>query len=464
MKIGISTRLFAAVLATAVIVVAVVAGATRWNFTRGFLGYLNDVAAERMDFVVPRLARAYAEHGNWDFLRDHEPRTWFGLLRPVPGEDLPANAVTAPDMPLASDLTGAMLRLGLLDAQEQWVTGYHDIHPSMLRRAVQFEGRTVGWLVLAPFQSVADGGDQRFQQGQLHAALGTAVLALTLAALIAWRVSRTLLAPVRRIAKATHRLAAGSYDARVDIDSPDEVGQLARDFNHLAHTLERNQALRREFIADVSHELRTPLGVLRGELEALEDGIRPFEPAAVASLQTEVRQLGQLVEDLYELALSDAGALSYRLAPLDLGALLRQVGQAHRARIEQQGLALQLRLPADPLPLQGDAARLQQLFDNLLENSRRYTDAPGRIELAARREGEQLLIDIQDSAPCVPDAALSQVFERFFRVDRSRSRASGGAGLGLAICRNIVLAHGGEIAAQPCALGGVWITIRLPRS
>lgn len=464
MRFGISSRLFLAVLATAVLMVALVGGTTRWNFERGFLGYLNELAVERMGFVLPRLSRYYAQEGNWDHLRE-EPRAWFHMLRPVPGEELPADATRGPGgPPLASDLTGAMLRLGLLDAQQQWVAGYRDITPEMQRKPVQVNGHTVGWLVLAPFQSVADGGDQRFQQGQGRAVIAIAALALVLAALIAWWVSRVLLAPVKRVAEATHRLAAGEHDIRVEVDSPDEVGQLGRDFNHLAHTLARNEALRREFIADVSHELRTPLAVLRGELEALEDGIRPMDRQAVASLQGEVKQLGQLVDDLYELALSDAGALSYRMAPLDLGALLQRVVETHRHRIEAQGLQLHLALPDGPLPLQADESRLQQLFDNLLENSRRYTDAPGEIRLQVQADAQHWLIDLQDSSPGVPEAELNRLFERFFRVDASRSRSTGGAGLGLAICRNIVLAHDGQISAQASSLGGVWIRVQLPRA
>ena len=464
MRIGISTRVFLAVLATAGLAVVMVSAAARWNFERGFLGYLNEVALERMSQVLPRLEQVYAEHGTWEGLRE-VPRRWYRLLRPQPGRDAPPDAAGRPvmDEPPMSELTGAMLRLGLLDAQMQWVAGYRGVTPAMQRQPVMHEGEIVGWLVLAPFERVADDGDRRFQQGQTQATLATAVLALVLAALIAWWVSGALLAPVRRVARATHLLAAGHHEVRVQAQGHDEIGQLARDFNHLAHTLERNEALRREFVADVSHELRTPLAVLRGELEALEDGIRPLDRAAVASLQGEVARLGQLVDDLFELALSDAGALSYRMAPLDLGALLRRVADTHRPRMEGNGLALELRLPEGTLPLQGDEGRLQQLLDNLLENSRRYTDAPGCVRIEVQPGPGHWRIDVQDSAPGLPAELLPRLFERFFRAEGSRSRASGGAGLGLAICRNIVQAHGGRIEALPAALGGVWIRIELPR-
>jgi len=462
MRFGISTRLFLAMLATAALTVLLVSGATRWNFERGFIGYLNELAMERMESVLPRVNQAYAEHGNWDFLRSRR-NAWFELLRPAGGPVQPANQPVGPGTVLTSDLTGAVLRLGVLDSQMQWVAGFRGIDAEMRHRAIVLNGQTVGWLVLAPFQSVADGGDQRFGQGQARATIAISLLAVLMAALIAWWVSRKLAEPVRLVASATHRLAAGDHGVRVQVDSPDEVGRLARDFNHLAQTLERNEALRREFVADVSHELRTPLAVLRGELEALEDGVRVLDAQAVKSLQGEVRQLGQLVDDLYELALTDAGALSYRMEAMDLGELLRDIAAAHRLRIDAAGLQLVLDLPNEAVDVQADAGRLQQLFDNLLENSRRYTDAPGQIRLAVRAAGPHWRIDLHDSAPGVPAEVLSQLFERFYRVDGSRSRATGGAGLGLAICRNIVLAHDGRIEALASELGGVLVRIELPR-
>jgi two-component system sensor histidine kinase BaeS len=216
-------------------------------------------------------------------------------------------------------------------------------------------------------------------------------------------------------------------------------------------------------MADVSHELRTPLGILKGELEALEDGITPLDANAVASLQAEVARIGGLVEDLHELALSDAGALSYRQEPLDLVPLLQRAAQAHQSRMQAAGLTLQMEaLPASAL-VSGDAARLLQLLDNLLENCRRYTDAPGTIRIALEAVSGEWQLSIDDSAPGVPAELQDQLFDRFFRVDGSRSRATGGSGLGLAICSNIVQAHGGHISAHPSPLGGVRIAIRLPR-
>jgi len=487
MKLGITHKLFLVVLATAIFAVVLVGSTTHVSFTRGFLGYLNELAVERMELVTARVQRAYVEHGNWDFMRD-TPAAWFGMLRPGDDEERVTNALPGSDIPI-SDLTGAFLRMGLVDAQGQWVAGYRNIatdsqsqekdrdkelpshsprHPSIdvtystLRQPVKANGQIVGWVVLATFQSVTDAGKQRFHEDQLHAILITSLIAVGLAGLIAFWLARTLVAPVKRIAAATHRLASGQYSTRVEVSSHDEVGNLAADFNHLAQTLQRNEHMRREFMADVSHELRTPLGILRGELEAMDDGIRPMTPAALHSLQAEVVTLSQLVDDFYELSLSDAGALVYRMSEIDLRDPLMQAVHSMQTRIAQQNLRLDLQLPEHPLLVSADTARLQQLFHNLLENSLRYTDAGGQIAISARIVADKVEINWQDSAPGVSEDVLPRLFERFFRGEGSRNRATGGSGLGLAICRNIVEAHGGTIAAKASPLGGLWIITTLP--
>ena len=462
MKIGITRKLFLAVLATVIFAVLVVGVATRWSFTRGFLGYLNELAVERMEFVTARVVQAYAQHGNWDFMRD-QPEAWIGLLRPVVGQELTTETLPGSNLP-TSDLTGAFLRLGLVDSQQQWVAGYREIDINMQRRPVMVNGSTVGWVVLASFQSVADAGNLQFQEDQFRAVLLACSIAVALAALIALWLARTLLAPVRRVAEATHHLAAGRYETRVNVTSHDEVGQLAADFNHLAQTLQRNEGVRRDFMADVSHELRTPLAILRGELEAIEDGVRAVTPTALHSLQGEVATLSQLVDDLYELSLSDAGALAYRLHELDLRVLLTSTVDSMRMRFAQRDLRIELQLPSRALPVNADEARLQQLFHNVLENSLRYTDCGGQLRIGVQETADWLQVDFQDSAPGVVVEMLPHLFERFFRSEGSRSRATGGAGLGLTICRNIAEAHGGTIEAQASPLGGLWIAVRLPSS
>ncbi|KAI1694070.1 histidine kinase-, DNA gyrase b-, and HSP90-like ATPase domain-containing protein [Ditylenchus destructor] len=244
--------------------------------------------------------------------------------------------------------------------------------------------------------------------------------AVLLAGGVAAWVTRRLLRPVRHVAAATHQLAAGDF------------------------------------------ALRTPLGVLHGELEAIEDGVRQPDAQALRSLQGEVAVLHKLVEDLHELSLADVGGLAYRKDVVDLGALIGVTAGAFGERLHGSGLALRLDLPEEPLPVFGDERRLRQLLGNLLENSCRYTDAGGALSISARVSGRQVVVDLQDTAPGVGPEHLPRLFERFYRVDGSRSRQGGGSGLGLSICQRIVEAHEGRITATPSPLGGLWIRVELP--
>lgn len=466
MKSSLAARLFLAVLGTAMLVAVAMGVAAHVSLNRDFLGYLNEQAESRLDLAVPSVTAGYRQHASWDFLRAR-PELWFRLLRPLPDDDripiserppAPASATATP-----AELTGASRRFTLLDADRRRIVGFAEPAAHAIERAIVVDGLTVGWLVLTPFESVSSGAEKRFADAQARAGWLVGGAAVLLAAAVALWVSRRLLRPVRQVAQATHRLAAGDHAARVpEPASDDEIGRLAHDFNQLALTLQRNEAMRREFMADLSHELRTPLGVLHGELEAMEDGVRRPDAPALRSLRGTVLMLHKLVDDLYELSLADIGALSYRKAELDLRDVIDDTAGAFGERIKSRGLALQLELPAEPLPAFGDARRLRQLFHNLLENSCRYTDAGGALRLQVQRQGRRMLIDLHDSAPGVADEHLPRLFDRFFRAEASRSRRSGGAGLGLSICQRIVQAHEGRIEARPSPLGGLWLHVELP--
>jgi two-component system sensor histidine kinase BaeS len=459
MKPGITAKLFIAVLATGILITLAMGVAAHISFTRGFLGYLNEQGVERAESLLPALSAAYKQHGNWDFLR-RNPRAWFELMRSVRAtqsdDALPPGTLPEPD------LTGVNLRVTLLDADRRVVIGQPNVGPDAALRAIEVDGGTVGWLAVLPFQRATASAGVRFQERQFRAIWIIGALSVLLAAAVAMWLARKLLAPVKRIAGATHRLAAGDYATRVPVASRDEIGALAEDFNRLAQTLESNEQLRRAFVADISHELRTPLAVMRGELEAIEDGVRPLSAESLKSLQAEVNMLTKLVGDLYDLSLSDVGALAYRKVDVDITEELQLALGTFRARLAAHGITLDAQLPDRPVMILADEARLRQLFHNLLENSLRYTDPGGVVKVSCTLGDHEVQIDFQDSKPAVPEASLSRLFERFYRVEGSRNRASGGAGLGLAICKNIVEAHQGTIAAHASPLGGLWISVTLP--
>ena len=455
---GITSKLFLAILATCIVVALAMGAAMRYSFHASFTNYLHERDQRRAEILTDTLAEVYRELGSWDPLRT-EPRLWWRILRAAPG--------TGPGR--TDDGFSPSTPFFLVDRDGRAVAGAGvrntltaPVHRHLDRTPIQVDGATVGWLVRQPLGLPPDALDERFATQQLQATWMTGIVSVLVAALVSLLLARMLLAPIQRIGRATHQLAAGQYHTRVTVDRHDELGQLADDFNRLATTLEKNETLRRELVADISHELRTPLAVLRGELEALQDGVRSLTPASIESLQHEVATLQQLITDLHELALADVGAMTYRLQRIDALAVLRQACQAYAERLAARPLQWQAELPDAPIWLQGDEQRLSQLFHNLLENTLRYTDPGGQVRLRARRQGNALHIDLEDSAPGVPTELLPRLFERLFRVEHSRNRDHGGSGLGLAICQRIVEAHGGQIRALPSALGGIHIQVILP--
>jgi len=354
-------------------------------------------------------------------------------------------------------------RLRLFDGAGELVFGPAQVKDDEIRHPIAWADETVGYLALQRNKLITDELARGFQIGQRRTYVLVAGLALLLAALASMWLARRLLRPVRRITAGARDLGAGHYGIRILVDRGDELGRLAEDFNHLASALERNEQTRRQWIADISHELRTPLAVLQSEIEALIDGVRPTSAVRLHSLHGEVLDLGKLVDDLYELALSDIGALDYRREPLDLAELIEHAAEGFRPRCTVKDLQLINRV-SGPLPFTGDARRLQQLFNNLLENSLRYTDPGGRMEIDQETSADAYHLRLQDTAPGVPDEALPHLFERLYRVDKSRSRSQGGTGLGLAICRSIVEAHDGRIEVEHSPLGGLATHIHLPRT
>jgi two-component system sensor histidine kinase BaeS len=276
-------------------------------------------------------------------------------------------------------------------------------------------------------------------------------------------LAHRLVLPIKRLAASMHRLASGEYDTRVAVGPEDELGQLARDFNTLALTLEKNERARRRWVADVSHELRTPLAILRGEIEAIQDGVRQAGPESMRSLHGEVMHLSRLVDDLYQISLYDIGALTYRKGSIDLKEVLEDALAMLGQEFVQKGINLSIELPRDDgCSVFADPDRLSQLFSNLLDNSLKYTDAGGKLSVKLQRGSNTALVEFADSAPGVAADQLERLFDRLYRVESSRNRAKGGAGLGLAICKNIVEAHEGTIAALPSPHGGVLIRVELP--
>jgi len=351
----------------------------------------------------------------------------------------------------------------LLRVDKSIIFGRQEALPQLILHPIRHQDQVVGFLGLLPGKPVNQLGEILFMERQTKAFFWIALLMIALSAGLALLLAYTLGRPLKRITAVAKALAVGRYHVRLPVESGDELGQLARNFNEMATALEQSEQARRRWIADISHELRTPLAVLRGELEALQDGIRPLTREAVDSLFGDVMRLNRLTEDLYQLALSDQGALTYRKTLACPVATLKEDLAALMPGFNSKQLNVQLiDNTAGPVSLYADPDRLSQLFRNLLKNSINYTDSGGRLEITVSKKGDTLLIDLSDSAPGVSEQELTKLFDRFYRVESSRNRNHGGAGLGLAICSNIIAAHNGLIEAHPSALGGLTIHIELP--
>ena len=452
LRLGIGAKLFMAIFATCMLVLITMHWGVRLSFEHGFVDYIKRGNQQRLNLLSDALADQYEQHGNWDFLR-HNDRLIFTMLRSL--EQNPDSSSQLPPH-------GWRTQFWVLDQKYKVMVGPPGpVPPEGTRRNITTStGKVVGWVIGSPPERLTRSTDINFDQQQRRTSWIIVGLSTLLAALATWLMARGLLAPVKRLVDGTHHLAAGNFATRVEVSSRDELGQLAGDFNLLASSLEKNESMRRAFMADISHELRTPLAILRGELEAMQDGVRKLTPDAIASLQSEVVVLTKLVEDLHQLSLSDVGALAYRKQATDLVQLLEVTAGSFAERYRAHGLALKLNLP-DNAPFFGDPDRLMQLFTNLLENSLRYTDSGGRVEVTLKYEAPHWHIEFDDSAPGVDREHQVQIFERFFRTEGSRNRASGGSGLGLAICKNIADAHGGDIHAAHSDLGGLKIALHL---
>lgn len=290
--------------------------------------------------------------------------------------------------------------------------------------------------------------ERLFRTGVADALVAAGIAAIIAAGALSMYVTRRIVLPVQILAAASKRLAAGHHEERVPVQSTDELGALADSFNTMAEALEQTETRRRTLLADVAHELRTPLAGIKGYMEGLSDGVLEAGPETFARVAVEVDRLQRLVNDLEELSRLDAGVIRLTRQSVPIRQVVEMAVERLRPQADGQGLDLEVVL-AEGLPsVSVDVDRIQQVLQNLIGNAIQYTPPPGRITIGARLEGARVRVDVQDTGIGIDAKHLAHVFERFYRVDRSRARTGGGSGLGLTIARYLVEAHGGEIRAS----------------
>jgi len=303
--------------------------------------------------------------------------------------------------------------------------------------------------------------ERQFLISLKYSLLVTAGIMLLIGAVVSYYLARSIAVPVIDLNRAVNDVASGNLDTAVATDRQDEVGQLAAAFNAMTAKLKSNTVLRQRFLAGVAHELRTPLTILKANLEGIGDGVITPDQQQMNSLTEEVDRLAKLVGELRELSLLEAGQLNPDYTEVDLPATLRQVIQKSSPLAVEKNLVLSFRIEETLPNIWADAAMVQQMVYNLIMNAIRYT-AAGGITVTAGRDGKAVKIEVIDTGIGIAAEDIEHIFDYFYRVDPARAKQSGGTGLGLALVRQMALAHGGQIYVASVLGQGSTFTLKLP--
>ena len=474
------TKFFVTILAVNVVLAIGLYLFLRFSFEESFTRYVSQRERDQAETLATRLEEFYRTQGNWtQFVA--QPQTWTAFSKDIGrpqwrepgGKREPDGKREEKPPPLPPDGFGGGPRepgggppsppLFLLDQNHQLVAGMKWSVDESYLRDLRVAGKVVGYLGIPIRREMRDYLDQQFASGQSKNLVVIVVATFLMALIIAIPLSYLLVNRISRLVKYVQQLSQGHYDQSLSLRGNDELNMLGEHLQQLGNTLAKAKQQRNQWVSDISHELRTPVAILQADLEAIEDGVRDMGKPAVARLLKHTHRLKNLIEDLHNLSLSDLGSMSYRKVACDLQAVVNEAAAMLASQFQQRGLTLRSESEnVDDYTVLGDSQRLAQLVLNLLQNSLNYTDAPGTVSIAMRRDADSVVMEINDSAPGVARELQSKLTERLFRVDASRARNSGGAGLGLSLCANIVAAHGGNINFRDSTLGGLTVIVKIP--
>jgi len=450
-------KLLIGFMLVAMVAVGTVAVLANRATTREFELYVSQGKQMRAERLAPEFAAYYARTGSWtgvaEWMADLDTTLAQSGGRGL-GRGRGQGEGSTTDRLLLANTAGQIIA----DSEDTLIGQQLSDQDLASGVPIQVGGQDVGVLLVTSPEAIHQSQEAEFlrqvNQALVWAGLAASVIALLLGVLLA----RQLTAPLRALTDAAQSLSEGQV-ARVRVRSHDEIGELGQAFNHMAHSLAEQERLRRNLMADIAHELRTPLAVIRGDLEALLDGV--YEPTgeALASLHEETLLLSRLVDDLRALAQAEAGQLQLERQPTDLGELLRGVVAGFDLLAESQGQALLLELSPDLPSLYVDPQRVRQIVANLLSNALRHAPGSGRIVLSAIRQPGAVQISVSDDGPGLAPDELPHVFDRFWRGPAGRA---GGSGLGLAIAHELVRAHGGQIWVESVLGKGSTFHFTLP--
>jgi len=412
--------------------------------------------------MATRSKHLYMSYDNWDFLvlEKETVKKWHNKQLVSDANITPP---ATPNLDLIYPSKNYRTRFLFYDADKQLLIGKMKFTNAMTK-PIKLDGNIIGFVGLRPIDDILQNHTLKFVKQQGEAFLLISAFMLTIAALITWWLAKQLSKPICDMSRATRCLTSGDYTTRIQSNRSDELGQLAFDLNHLASTLENTRQARKRWVADTAHELRTPLAILRGEIEAMQDGIIKITPESLDSLLNETVHLGRLINDLNQLSMHDTGNMDYKMEDIDLIHILENTVASMQRSFDDAKLTLTLNTERKKtMPITADSNRLSQVFSNLMNNSLKYTHSQGELAIHIYNTEKSIVITFEDSAPGIDEKDIAKIFDRFFRVESSRNREKGGRGLGLSICRSIIDGHRGEISAYNSPTAGVGIKIELPK-
>lgn len=398
--------------------------------------------------VVPLMERYYQANGSWVGIE-----TLVSSLLTFRDASMNRDFRIPPVSPIPNLLlAGKDERIILMDGNQVIMDTNPDgpdiTDPQLLKSygiKVMVEGKEVGTVISASALGIFTDNQVRFVREVNLTLMAAAILAILAVLVVGVIQSQSIVKPVRQLSEAALRVARGDYSQRIQVNRSDELGEMAESFNSMAQELANQQTLRHKAMADIAHELRTPLSVLQIDLESLEDGLLDFTPENIHVIQNEVAHLSNLVEDLRTLSQVDAGDLHLEIVRMEMGTIIREMVERLQNSAREKKISLSYNLPVEEIFVLGDPQRLSQVLINLISNAIQHTGLDGKIEVQLRKLEQLAEISVTDNGEGIPKEELALIFDRLYRVEKSRSRDQGGSGLGLSIARSLVEAQGGKI-------------------
>lgn len=466
--VSIKIKVFLLLLLISSVLIGVMAVLMQIGVNRGFEQYKQSIEQAFNHRVTKTLEWFYRKNQGWERLRNN-PQYWYHLLnrsgfKAAKGLPFKLGEVLIDELEDKERLRSFMPEYALFDSDKQLLVGEvlwpADQHQQVKILPLRHRRQTVGYLLSDGQQIATLTQDRKFNAHIRRQLLVMALAMLLLSTVLTIPITNYLSRPIEAVNQVVKQAALGDYSVKLKLNRTDEVGQMARNINRLNETLSSNVELQKTQMAEIAHELRTPIAVILAEIEAIQDGVHQADSENIGLLHDQISNLRNIVNDLYDLSISEPGALRYRMEQVNLLPLIEQILTAHKATFEQRQLNISVQSREACLNAYADQQRFRQLLNNILSNSIKYTAIGGTIQLQLKQDTEFVEISIADSAPGIDQVQIKQIFQRFYRRPGQQER---GSGLGLAIAKNIVKAHHGSIVAEASELGGIVIHIKLPK-